>query len=76
MQITENHFKKFLVDEIMRTSKNATVKCALSEVDRFYSTEQFNLSFGQWKQLKIKNKICRSGPRHILDIVKNITDAY
>ncbi len=53
MDLSKNHFKKFLVDEINRAS-NATVSAAYEEVCRFSKTKRFDESYQKWVLLNRK----------------------
>lgn len=61
MQLSENDFKKFLVDEIIRSSNNS-VKAALEAVNEFSKDELFKKSYLQWKYLKRGDKKYYSQP--------------
>jgi len=50
MDVTLNHFKKFLVDEIMRHSL-ATAKEAMDTVNEFAKTEQYEDAYKKWKSI-------------------------
>jgi len=55
MDLTINHFKKFLIDEIIRQC-NATYPNAIDQVNEFSKTDKFYDSYDKWKKLQIKNK--------------------
>lgn len=50
MQLTRNHFKKFLVDEVMRHSL-ATAKEAMDAVNEFAETERYRDAYKKWKSI-------------------------
>jgi hypothetical protein len=64
MPLSENHFKKFLVDEITRKS-NASIKQALLEVNEFAKTMKFKSSYVEWKRLNCMKEKFYKGPKHI-----------
>lgn len=69
--LTENQFKKFLIDEIIRSSKYSA-QDAYYEVNDFSKTDKFILCFSKWKKLNKEKSINRYGPKHISEIFNNM----
>ncbi len=61
--LTENHFKKFLIDEIARAS-NAPIVNAIAEVNHFSKTQEFKESYKKWLKVHSKRKP-KNTVRHI-----------
>lgn len=69
MNYTTNHFKKFLIDEIMRKS-SANVKDALREVNNFSMTSRFNHTYKNWVLLQKQKDFVKIGrPKSIKEIL-------
>jgi len=65
--LTENHFKKFLIDEILRSS-NSTVSAAIVEVNLFSETEEFRIYYKKWKVLNTRKKTT--------DTIRHISECF
>lgn len=65
--LTENHFKKFLIDEITRPS-NAPIIKAIEEVNYFSKTKEFKESYNKW--IKVNSK------RKIKNTIKHISECF
>lgn len=69
MDITRNHYKKFLVDEIMRAS-HATAKEAYEQVNKFSITREFNESFVKWLSIEKRKRFKPIGkPKSIKEVL-------
>jgi hypothetical protein len=61
--LTENNFKKFLIDEITRSS-NAPLHNAIIEVNNFSKTKEFRDCYSKWLKLNKRRK-SKETIRHI-----------
>ncbi len=64
---TENHFKKFLIDEITRLT-NASITMAIDEVNNFSKTQEFKESYKKWIKVNSRMK-----PQ---DTIKHISECF
>lgn len=71
MDLTTNHFKKFLIDEIKRQC-NAGYSSAIAQVNEFSKTDKFYESYEKWKKMQIKNKKSPPMPKHMGTIFKKM----
>ena len=71
MDLSKNHYRKFLVDEVMRAS-NATASAAFEQVNIFSKTKEFNDSYEQWLHVrkKLQKKVFR--PRSMKEILQGM----
>jgi hypothetical protein len=72
---TKNQYKKFLIDEIIRCS-NHDLKHAISEVNIFSATNDFERSYKKWRFLqweKDKYYVNCSRPKSIQEILQSCT---
>lgn len=68
MQRTINHYKKFLIDEVMRSS-NSNIHDAIKEVEEFSKETKFIDFFEKWKKLNTIYK--KNHAQNAGDILKN-----
>ena len=61
--LTENHFKKFLIDEICRKS-NADIVDVILEVNNFCRTKEYKRSYCKWRYLAYESQF-KSPVKHI-----------
>lgn len=68
MDLSKNHYRKFLVDEVMRSSK-ATISDAYYEVTEFSKTKEFEDSYKKWIILSRKNMKKVFRPKSMKEII-------
>lgn len=71
MELSRNHYRKFLIDEVIR-SLNATVFAAYSEVIEFSKTREFEESYKKWVYLNAKNKKKVFRPKSMKEIFQGM----
>ncbi|HEY2811786.1 MAG TPA: hypothetical protein VGJ00_10420 [Rhabdochlamydiaceae bacterium] len=72
MKYTTNHFKKFLIDEIIKKS-NASAKDALREVNNFSMNDRFNHTYNNWVLLQKQKDFVKIGrPKLIKEILSGL----
>jgi hypothetical protein len=76
MPYTTNLFKKFLIDEILRSS-HANVKDAIVEVNSFAETSRFKHTYMNWVLLQKEKDFKKAGrPKHIKEIISEKFNDY
>ncbi len=68
MELSLNHYRKFLIDEIM-VSSHATLQHSIEAVDEFSTTSNFMDSYHKWVELNKKNTRRSYGVRSIKEIL-------
>jgi hypothetical protein len=68
MSLSKNHFRKFLIDEVMR-ALNVNISDAVCEVTEFSKTKQFEDSYKKWAVLKNYHECDVFRPKSIKEIL-------
>ena len=71
MLFTKNHFKKFLIDQLLK-NKNVFIKDAVEEINDFSKTKEFFNSFEKWRSINLKNDKNIKKIKHISSIIKEL----